>query len=193
MSFPIMAQKLCKPTKRGMSQFRVGFLPQVVVAAILAIPLTAWVVEDANIAGDVGTIAGSGGIQTGNMFCPVMPENRVNPEVYYDYKGRRIYFCCLSCRSAFKKNPEEYVSRLPQFAQTLPHIDHVRGHGGAEAGLTRFIKPMGVTTMSLLVLTVVAGLFRRRNAKLLLKWHKRLGITTVISAIIHATLVLVAH
>ncbi len=40
--------------------------------------------------------------------CPVMG-NPINPDIYVDYKGRRIYFCCKACISAFKKNPEKYL------------------------------------------------------------------------------------
>ncbi len=189
MSFPIMAQKFCKPTNQGMSQFRAGLVPLVILAAAFA----ACAAEDANTPAVRGTIAGDGRPQTANVFCPVMPENRANPEIFYDYKGKRVYFCCLSCKAAFKKNPEEYLPRRPQFAQTLPRTDHDHRHRDARPGLIRFIKPMGITTISLLVLTVLVGLFRRKNPKTLLKWHKRFGITTLISAIIHATLVLVAH
>lgn len=37
------------------------------------------------------------------------------------------------------------------------------------------------------------ALLHRRKPKLLLKWHKRLGIATLVSAIIHLILVLIAH
>ena len=70
--------------------------------------------------------------------------------------------------------------------------DHQRDHQH-ELQLSKLVRPMGITTLSLLSLTVVAGLFRKKNPKLIFKWHKRLGITTLISAIIHALLVLILY
>jgi YHS domain-containing protein len=40
--------------------------------------------------------------------CPVMG-NPINPKVYVDYKGRRIYFCCNMCPPVFNKDPEKYI------------------------------------------------------------------------------------
>ncbi len=52
---------------------------------------------------------------------------------------------------------------------------------------------MGITTLSLLVLTAVGRLFHKKVPKFLVIWHKRLGIITLISASIHVILVLIAH
>ena len=43
--------------------------------------------------------------------CPVMGAP-ISPDIYVDYEGRRIYFCCLSCVEAFKKDPEKYVEKV---------------------------------------------------------------------------------
>ena len=43
--------------------------------------------------------------------CPVMG-NKINKEVYTDYKGRRVYFCCKACIKSFKENPEKYLKKL---------------------------------------------------------------------------------
>ena len=59
--------------------------------------------------------------------------------------------------------------------------------------LAKLVVPMGIMTLVLVILTVSAGLLRRRKPKLLLKWHKRLGILTLITALIHAALVLFTH
>jgi len=47
--------------------------------------------------------------------CPVMIGNKIDQNIYTDYKGKRVYFCCNSCKSAFGKKPEKYLGRLPQF------------------------------------------------------------------------------
>lgn len=133
--------------------------------------------------------------QTGmaNIMCPVMPEMEAKSDIFTDYEGKRVYFCCNNCRAAFIKNPEQYLPRLPQFASIAPHTGHEHGGHSLEATLARLVKPAGIITLSLLGLTVAAALFRRRSPRFLLKWHKRLGVTTAIFAAIHAVLVLIAH
>lgn len=130
--------------------------------------------------------------QPTNTFCPVMPDMKVNPEIYSDYKGKRVWFCCTTCRSTFDRNPEKYLVLLPQFGGSIenaPHNDtHV--HGSITA---RFIEPLGITTLTLLMLTFLAGIFRRKAPKLLFTWHKRLAFATVISAIAHAIMVFITN
>ncbi len=43
--------------------------------------------------------------------CPVMG-NPVSKDVYTDYKGKRIYFCCSACIEPFKKDPEKYLKQM---------------------------------------------------------------------------------
>jgi len=49
--------------------------------------------------------------------CPVMEGNPVNKEIFVEYKGKKVYFCCRACPDIFNKDPEKYVSKLPQFKQ----------------------------------------------------------------------------
>lgn len=44
--------------------------------------------------------------------CPVMQGNPINKNIFVDYKGRRIYFCCPACPPAFNKDPEKYLKIL---------------------------------------------------------------------------------
>jgi len=46
--------------------------------------------------------------------CPVM-EGPINEDIYVEYKGKKVYFCCEGCVEAFKKEPKEYLAKLPQF------------------------------------------------------------------------------
>ena len=128
-----------------------------------------------------------------NTYCPVMPNMKTVKDIFSDYKGKRVYFCCVNCRASFDRDPEKYVGLLPQFGAVVTDEGHDHGAHAFELTPGAFVEPMGITTLSLLVLTVVVGLFRRRQPKLLLKWHKRLGIITLVSALIHAALVLIAH
>jgi len=54
----------------------------------------------------------------------------------------------------------------------------------------RLIVPVGIATLSLLVLTFLAGWFMRIKRKLLFKWHRRLAIATLIAALCHLLLVI---
>ncbi len=43
--------------------------------------------------------------------CPIMG-GKVDPKVYTDYKGTRIYFCCKGCLEEFNKDPEKYLKKM---------------------------------------------------------------------------------
>ncbi len=44
-------------------------------------------------------------------LCPVMGD-KINKDVYVDYKGERIYFCCKGCPETFLKDPDKYLKKL---------------------------------------------------------------------------------
>ena len=46
--------------------------------------------------------------------CPVMG-GAINKELYTEYKGKKVYFCCPGCKEKFEKEPDKYISKLPQF------------------------------------------------------------------------------
>ena len=56
--------------------------------------------------------------KTVQKMCPVLTDEPINPDIFTEYKGKRVYFCCDSCKSAFINDPEKYVANLPQFADT---------------------------------------------------------------------------
>ncbi len=45
--------------------------------------------------------------------CVVMG-GKINKDVYVDYKGQRVYFCCAGCVKEFNKNPEKYLKMLKE-------------------------------------------------------------------------------
>jgi len=53
-------------------------------------------------------------VQIEQTTCPVMG-NSINKEIYTEYKGKKVYFCCTGCVGKFEENPEKYLSKLPQF------------------------------------------------------------------------------
>jgi YHS domain-containing protein len=52
---------------------------------------------------------------TEQTTCPVMDGNKINKDVFVEYKGVKVYFCCNGCKAKFEADPEKYVANLPQF------------------------------------------------------------------------------
>ena len=48
--------------------------------------------------------------------CPVMG-GAINKDIFTEYKGKKVYFCCAGCDGKFKADPEKYLSKLPQFKE----------------------------------------------------------------------------
>lgn len=55
-----------------------------------------------------------------NTMCPVMTDEPVDAEIFVEYQGKRVYFCCTRCQRLFGEEPEKYLERLPQFAAASP-------------------------------------------------------------------------
>lgn len=51
---------------------------------------------------------------TEQTTCPVMGAP-IDKNIFVEYEGKKVYFCCKSCETKFNENPEMYVSKLPQF------------------------------------------------------------------------------
>ena len=66
-------------------------------------------------------------------------------------------------------------------------------HNGGLSVLSKLLVPMGIVTLSLVAVTVFLSIFRRINTRLMMTWHKRTGMTALITGAIHAVLVLIAH
>jgi YHS domain-containing protein len=55
------------------------------------------------------------------VACAVMPDHKVNiaeatkTKMFSDYKGKRYFFCCAGCPSAFKKDPAKFAK-----AESIP-------------------------------------------------------------------------
>jgi YHS domain-containing protein len=47
-------------------------------------------------------------------LCPIM-DAPINKELYTEYQGKKVYFCCPGCNEKFEQNPEQYIAKLPQF------------------------------------------------------------------------------
>jgi YHS domain-containing protein len=47
--------------------------------------------------------------------CPIMDGNPINTDVFVEYQGKKVYFCCEACKAKFNADPEKFVADLPQF------------------------------------------------------------------------------
>ena len=47
-------------------------------------------------------------------MCPIM-DAPINKDLFVEYEGKKVYFCCAGCEKLFKENPEKYLAKLPQF------------------------------------------------------------------------------
>jgi len=52
--------------------------------------------------------------QIEQTICPVMA-GPINKDIFTEYKGQKVYFCCAGCKEKFEKEPEKYLDKLPQF------------------------------------------------------------------------------
>lgn len=48
--------------------------------------------------------------------CPVMG-GMINTNLYADYKGERVYFCCMGCPPQFEKDPEKFIKKMKKMGQ----------------------------------------------------------------------------
>ena len=53
--------------------------------------------------------------------CPVLG-GKINQQIYADYKGKRIYFCCQGCDKEFKKDPDKYLKKMEEQGVTLEPV-----------------------------------------------------------------------
>ena len=65
--------------------------------------------------------------------CPVMG-GKINKDVYTDYKGERIYFCCEGCIPGFQKDPEKYIKKLKSEGVTLEKVPATGGNKESSPG-----------------------------------------------------------
>jgi len=54
---------------------------------------------------------------TEQTTCPVMEGNPINKNIFVEYKGKKVYFCCKACPEKFLADPNKYIAKLPQFKQ----------------------------------------------------------------------------
>lgn len=51
-------------------------------------------------------------------LCPVMG-SPINKDVFTDYNGMRIYFCCAGCDETFTSDPDTYLAKMKKAGVVL--------------------------------------------------------------------------
>ena len=62
-------------------------------------------------------------VQIAQKTCPVMG-GPIDPKIFVEHEGRKVYFCCPGCVAKFKADPAKYLAKL----------DKSGGHEGSHAG-----------------------------------------------------------
>jgi YHS domain-containing protein/uncharacterized membrane protein len=65
------------------------------------------------------------------VMCPVLTDEKVDPDISVEYNGQTVYLCCQKCRVKFEAAPERYVSNIVTVSQKAisNKPDHGQGHG----------------------------------------------------------------
>lgn len=110
-----------------------GRLTWIVIAAVvMGVVLLVWL-NDAK-----GQTPAASGVQAiTNQTCPVLTDEAVDPAIWVDYQGKRVYFCCNKCKRRFEQDPQAYLTNLPQFASAAAASQNNAGHADEQAGNTQ--------------------------------------------------------
>ncbi len=72
------------------------------------------------------------------VTCPVSGEELETKDIYTDFEGRRIYFCCMKCLGTFSKDPQKFLKKMDQARSAEEKEKKGRempmGHGANDEG-----------------------------------------------------------
>jgi len=58
--------------------------------------------------------------------CPVMKGNPINPKLFVEQDGKRIYVCCAGCIASVKKNFAKYAKQIEADGVVLETVKPVK-------------------------------------------------------------------
>ena len=87
-------------------------MKSMIISIILALAL-AVAAAGTGLAGDPTTGFLDRPVPKQQVACPVQG-GKINKDLYTDYQGQRIYFCCPECLTIFKTNPELFMKKMQQ-------------------------------------------------------------------------------
>jgi uncharacterized membrane protein len=102
--------------------------------------------------------------QVSNSICPVTTDEPIDPTIFVEYDGKRVYFCCNRCRKQFIEDPEAYVAGLPQFIGEEQAHSHETDHGlidqlSTKNRVIRFAGKFHPVTVHFPIALLIAALF----------------------------------
>ena len=65
-------------------------------------------------------------LDTLQVVCPVNGE-KINKEVFADYEGKRVYFCCAACVEKFKADAKAIVAKMEADGIALDKAPKTKG------------------------------------------------------------------
>jgi uncharacterized membrane protein/YHS domain-containing protein len=100
-----------------------GWLRQGLFSTLVAVSLLLFTIGAISVLADESP-TGTGG----NSYCPVTTSELIEPDIYVDWEGRRVFFCCTKCKREFLANPQQYIENLPVTStdSVSPTADHER-------------------------------------------------------------------
>jgi uncharacterized membrane protein/YHS domain-containing protein len=128
-----------------------------------------------------------------NAECPVMEGTPITKELFVDYRGVRVYFCCESCVDDFREDPEAYVANLPEdlVAKMMP-VEEWKAAGGWDSPppseKARQEHPLGALHLILVHFPVALTAVAAFAALLSLLFAKRFFRTAATYSIVMAAL-----
>lgn len=60
-------------------------------------------------------------LQKPQTKCPVMGGD-INRDLYVDYNGQRVYFCCNGCEASFNEDPEKYIKAMVEVGIEIERV-----------------------------------------------------------------------
>jgi YHS domain-containing protein/uncharacterized membrane protein len=72
------------------------------------------------------------------VMCPVMTDEKIDPDISLEYEGQTVYFCCQKCRIRFGYSPKRYTSAIIlTTAKPAEQISHGSGsdHASSQVGV----------------------------------------------------------
>lgn len=94
------------------------YLATVLLAAIVAIGMASYAEEKQDAPKKKQT------------HCPVMTKNPINPKMYVDVQGKRIYVCCPGCITKIKAEPDKYIQQMEAEGIVLDKTPKQDDHSG---------------------------------------------------------------
>ena len=68
--------------------------------------------QDAKPAGKTEAKDKKGTTEIAQKTCPVMLGKKINPALFVEHEGLKVYLCCKDCVEKFKKDPKKYIAEV---------------------------------------------------------------------------------